>query len=254
MNQLSTWFPELQALIGVPQEFKHHPEGDVWNHTMLVLNKAAEVRAETTKTFPFMMSALYHDIGKPATTTHDEKGYHSYEHHTVGASMVSSIPYIQENHLIHYMKNMIGKHMEPHRNLKDTSKPTVYCKMFDTSVCPKDLILLAQCDKLGRAGTKEHDYDTSRQRLEDYLEIYNDRMAQPCVGGKDLIEAGFVPSPLFSEALRMAHNFQVSGTPKSSALPQVLGFMRKEQRILSQKEKSVQKPKQQKLRSSEVER
>ena len=125
--------------------------------------------------------------------------------------------------------------------------------MFDTSCCPKDLILLAQCDKLGRAGTKEHDYDISRQKLENYLEIYNDRMAQPCVGGKDLIEAGFVPSPLFSEALRMAHNFQVSGTPKSSALPQVLGFMRKEQRIREQKEKT-QKTNKQKSHSSEIER
>jgi tRNA nucleotidyltransferase (CCA-adding enzyme) len=237
MNQLSTWFPELEALIGVPQEFKHHPEGDVWNHTMLVVDKAAEIRAETSSTFPFMMSALYHDIGKASTTTHDEKGYHSYEHHTVGASMVSSIPYIRELGLTRYMQNMIKKHMEPHRNLKDTSKPTVYCKMFDSSICPKDLILLAQCDKLGRAGTKEHDYDVSRQKLECYLEVYNERMKQPCVTGKDLIDAGFAPSSLFSEALRMAHNFQVSGTSKSSALPQVLGFMKKQERIQNQQKK-----------------
>lgn len=238
MNQLSDWFPELEALVGVPQEPKHHPEGDVWTHSMRVLDQAASVRHETSHPFPFMMAALYHDIGKPSTTTRDEKGYHSYEHHTVGAKMVKSIPYIQENHLIHYMENMIAKHMEPHRNLKDTTKPTVFCKMFDTSVCPQDLILLAQCDKLGRAGTKEHDYDMNREMLQHYLKIYEERMKLPCVTGKDLIDAGFVPSPLFSEALKMAHNFHVSGTPKSSAMPQVLGFIKKQERIQAQQAKS----------------
>lgn len=41
MEQLGVWFPEVQALIGVPQEPKFHPEGDVWNHTVLVLDRAA---------------------------------------------------------------------------------------------------------------------------------------------------------------------------------------------------------------------
>lgn len=239
MNQLSDWFPELGALINVPQEPKHHPEGDVWTHSMMVLDQAASIRHEASQPFPFMMAALYHDIGKPATTTKDEKGYHSYEHHTVGAKMVKDIPYIRENHLIHYMENMISKHMEPHRNLKDSTKPTVFCKMFDSSMCPQDLILLAQCDKLGRAETKEHDYDTSRETLQHYLKIYEERMKLPCVTGKDLIGAGFTPSPLFSEALKMAHNFHVSGTPKASAMSQVLGFMKKQERIQAQQSKNI---------------
>ena len=41
MGQLSPWFPEVEALIGVPQEPGFHQEGDVWNHTMLVLDQAA---------------------------------------------------------------------------------------------------------------------------------------------------------------------------------------------------------------------
>lgn len=36
-NQLDEWFPELGALIGVPQNREHHKEGDVWTHTMMVL-------------------------------------------------------------------------------------------------------------------------------------------------------------------------------------------------------------------------
>lgn len=253
MNQLSTWFPELKALIGTPQEPSHHPEGDAWTHTMMVLDKAADVRAEVTKPFAFMMSALYHDIGKPSTTTHDEKGYHSYEHHIEGSKMVRSIPYLQENDLIRYMENMIAKHMEPHLLLKNSTKTTSYCKMFDGSVAPQDLIFLAQCDKLGRGSAKPWDYDVSREKLQEYLKIYNDRITKPCVTGKDLIDAGFSPSPLFSEALKMAHNFQVSGTPKDSAMPQVLGFMRKQERIQAQQKSKAWTPKKKEDRVSKFE-
>ena len=44
MDQLSTWFPEAEALIGVPQSQIHHPEGDAWVHTMMVLDAAARAQ------------------------------------------------------------------------------------------------------------------------------------------------------------------------------------------------------------------
>lgn len=242
MEQLDVWFPELKALIGCEQDIRHHPEGDVWSHTMMVLDEAARVKDDASEPIPFLMSALYHDVGKPATTTKDEKGTHSYEHHTVGANMVKNIPYLQGRWLERYMSNMVEMHMHPHRLLKETKKPTPYCKMFFKSVDPRDLILLAQCDKLGRAGMARNDYDTNRQKLENYLSIYEERMAQPCVNGQDLIDAGFQPSPLFSEALAMGKNFQIAGTDKKSALSQVLYFMRKQERTLSQSNIKPWKP------------
>ena len=44
MNQLSVWFPELEALIGVEQNKKYHSEGDVWVHTMMVLDVATKYK------------------------------------------------------------------------------------------------------------------------------------------------------------------------------------------------------------------
>ena len=44
MGHLSLWFPELEALIGVPQSPVHHPEGDVWTHTMMVLQSCEAER------------------------------------------------------------------------------------------------------------------------------------------------------------------------------------------------------------------
>ena len=51
MNHLSEWFSELEMLIGVPQHTLHHQEGDVWNHTMMVLDEAAKRRGEADPAF-----------------------------------------------------------------------------------------------------------------------------------------------------------------------------------------------------------
>ncbi|MBQ7092943.1 MAG: tRNA nucleotidyltransferase, partial [Clostridia bacterium] len=57
-------FPQLDALIGIEQEPRFHPEGDVWNHTMLVLDKAAQLRNKAKNPLGFMLAALCHDLGK----------------------------------------------------------------------------------------------------------------------------------------------------------------------------------------------
>jgi tRNA nucleotidyltransferase (CCA-adding enzyme) len=72
------YFPELHALIGVPQDPKWHPEGDVWVHTMLSLDSLSrELRMEEGKwkmanekeRLKLLFAILCHDFGKPLTTT-----------------------------------------------------------------------------------------------------------------------------------------------------------------------------------------
>ena len=229
MEQLQHWFPELHPLIGAPQHAMHHPEGDVWCHTMMVIDEAAKVRAQTSNPMGFMMSAVYHDIGKPYTITVDEKGCHSYNHHVVGGDMIPDIPYLKDKSLTRYVQNMVAMHMTPHLLLHETNKVTSYCRMFDKSINPRDLILLSQSDKLGRA-IPNKSYDESRKKLLYYLNIYEERMARACVTGQDLIDYGYKPGVLFKQALDMAHNFQVCGTAKEQALSQILSFMAKETR------------------------
>lgn len=53
-------FPEIEAMAGVPQPANHHPEGDVYDHTMLVVKRAAELRFDVETRF----AALTHDFGK----------------------------------------------------------------------------------------------------------------------------------------------------------------------------------------------
>ena len=69
MDQLHAFFPEVEALIGVRQEPRFHPEGDVFTHMMLVLNAAAALREQAREPLSFMLSALCHDFGKVGTTS-----------------------------------------------------------------------------------------------------------------------------------------------------------------------------------------
>lgn len=71
MGQLGYWFSEVEALIGVPQEPQFHPEGDVWNHTMLVLDQAAKLREQAKDPLGLMLAALCHDLGKQMAIQND---------------------------------------------------------------------------------------------------------------------------------------------------------------------------------------
>ena len=84
------FFPELAALDGVPQDKEWHPEGDVWVHTLMVLDQAAALRSGNPDTdLPLMFGALCHDFGKPATTVTDEFGrVRSPEHEGAGEAPV----------------------------------------------------------------------------------------------------------------------------------------------------------------------
>jgi hypothetical protein len=65
---LAFW-PDLEALIGSPQRFKFHPEGDVWNHTLLVVEAMGKLNIPVSMGRVFLtIASLLHDIGKPKVT------------------------------------------------------------------------------------------------------------------------------------------------------------------------------------------
>jgi tRNA nucleotidyltransferase (CCA-adding enzyme) len=70
-------YPELHALIDTPQEPEWHPEGDVWIHTMMVIDEAAKIvkreRFDDSEALQVLVGSLCHDLGKPSTTHMGEK-------------------------------------------------------------------------------------------------------------------------------------------------------------------------------------
>lgn len=177
-NTLNVKFPEISDLIGVIQSPIHHPEGDVFNHTMMVIDEAAKLKNKAKNPLGFMYSALCHDFGKVLTTTTKEDGkIISYNHERAGLKLVrkflSRIMSKDESDLKNYVLNMTELHMQPNQLANQNSKLKSIRKLFNKSICPHDLVLLAKADALGR--TVNQDYSIKegylKNALEDFKEI-----------------------------------------------------------------------------------
>ena len=237
MGQLSPWFAELEPLYGLQQDPLYHPEGDVWVHTMEVLDRAAARREKAENPYGLMLLALCHDLGKTTTSEVSEKDgrIHSYGHETEGLPLVESLleRVCCEGDVRAYVKNMVSLHMRP--NVAAYARPSVKSTnhMFDEAASPLDLIWFGEADRPEFAGKDEFHGDTAF--LMERLQIYKDTMARPAVTGKDLIEAGLTPGESFSELLAFAHKLQLAGIEKESALKQTLAYARKLQKQTSAK-------------------
>ncbi len=86
LNIANQLFPELVALVGVPQEAEWHPEGSVDIHTLMVTDEARKLidDLEYSKQVTVMLGALCHDFGKPATTKFFDGRWRSHAHDEAG--------------------------------------------------------------------------------------------------------------------------------------------------------------------------
>lgn len=227
MNQLDEWFPELKALIGCEQSIKWHPEGDVWNHTMLVLDYAASLRDKAAYPEAFTLSALCHDLGKPISTTLHTNGKISAISHDINGIPVAENfldRVVHENNIKKYVLNMIKLHMKPNQYASPTlphPKKKSTNTLFDSSICPNDLLLLSKADHFGRG--IQDDYSDQEMFLQERLDWYeNNTKNIPQVTGTDLIALGLNPGPEFKEILDFTHRLWLADVPKKAALNQAI--------------------------------
>ena len=228
MGQLSDWFPEVQALIGVEQDAFFHPEGDVWNHTMAVLNAAAGLREMAGEPLCFMLSALCHDFGKVTATKVMDGRIRALGHEKEGVDIAGSFirRITAETKVKKYVCNMVLLHMRPNLMADQQSGRKAFAKVFDRSVSPEDLLLLAKADRLGQ--DRDTGYEVTEAFLKLRLQEFEELMARPFVQGRDLLEAGVKPGPLMGEGVKYAHKLRLAGVPKEEALKQTLSYLRKQ--------------------------
>ncbi len=226
MDQLDVWFPELYALVGIEQNPKYHSEGDVWVHTMMVLDVAATMRDYADDPLGFMLAALCHDFGKAICTEIIKGEIHCYEHESKGLPLVDSFisRLTGEVSLRKYVLNLCEHHMKPNMLAAVRASVKSTNKMFDASVDPQALICLAVADGLGKTSPRE--YVSYNDFFRERLNIYREYMSRPYVMGQDLIAAGLEPGKDFSDYLAYAHKLRLSGAEKSSALKQTLSYAR----------------------------
>lgn len=227
MEQLDVWFPELKALIGIEQHAVYHAEGDVWNHTMMVLDEAAKLRDRSAQPYFFMLSALCHDFGK-AVASEDRDGIvHAYGHETAGLPLAQTFlrRITNETKCMEYVLNMTELHMKPNVAAHNGSSVKSTNKLFDSAIDPDGLICLALADDRGRISHKPA--PSTEEFLNERLAVYRETMARPYVMGKDLIDGGLQPGKDFTEILNYAHKLRLAGVEKESALKQTLAYGKK---------------------------
>lgn len=229
INQLGYWFKELEQLIGLEQNPKYHLEGDVWTHTMIVLDNAAKFRNEVSDAYSFMLFALMHDLGKIETTQIIDSRIHSYNHEIVGVEIAERLleRVCHEKKVKNYVLKSIPLHMRPSILFESKSKVKKTNKLFDEAVEPKDLIYFSLCDKHVETSKKEE--LEKKEFLFERLRVYEETMEQPYIAGKDLLELGFKPGVELGKMLELAHKLRLAGVSKEKALKQVLAVYGKKQ-------------------------
>ena len=227
MNQLDYWFAEIKQLIDIRQDEIYHPEGDVFTHTMMVLDAAAQYRDKVDNPYAFMLFALCHDLGKIVTTETVKGRIHAYNHEIEGVRIAKELlnRICKENDITKYVLNMIPLHMRPNAIAYNKSSIKSSNHLFDEAIAPKDLIYFSVCD---------HPIIMNNELFNDHspflferLKIYDETMAKDYVKGQDLIDNGLIPDKDFSDILSYAHKLRLAGIEKENALKQTLAYARK---------------------------
>jgi poly(A) polymerase len=195
--------PEVSKLHGVEQPPEYHPEGDVWIHTLLLLEK---LPAGVSPTLAW--GALLHDIGKPATFSHNPPDRIRFNGHVeIGVKIAHEI--LRRLRFSNEECAQILALVENHMRFGDVEK------MKDSTLkrffrLPKfdEHLALHRLDVTSSHGDLSL-YDFARRRREELSE--EEVRPQLLVTGRDLISAGYQPGPQFKDMLRMAEDAQLDG-------------------------------------------
>lgn len=143
-------FNMITDLIKIEQNPKFHPEGNVWNHTMQVVDNAAKYSKFSTNKRVFMWAAFLHDIGK-ATTTKIRKGkITAYDHDREGKKLAKDFldTFIDDDQFINNVIKIVRWHMQPLFVQKNLPFAKLEHMIKDVSV--SEVGLFSLCDRLGR--------------------------------------------------------------------------------------------------------
>nr|WP_276939083.1 HD domain-containing protein [Helcococcus sueciensis] len=224
MNHLNYWFKELFHLQEIDQSQKFHAEGNVYNHTLMVLDEGSKLLDRVNYKKEFMYALLCHDFGKYTATSIENGKIHSYKHEEEGIPLAKTFlrRLTDEKFIVKYVINMTLLHMKPNMYARDKSKIKSTNRVFFDSIDPNDLILLSIADDRGRISLVEK--ENSEDFLYDRLEIFNEYMSRDYVEGKDLIENGIKSGPIFRKLLELRDKHRISGVSKNESLKQIIAY------------------------------
>ncbi len=216
-------WPELHALVGCEQEPEWHPEGDVWTHTLLVVDQARRRLdgLERAGRVIVMVGAVCHDFGKPATTAFLDGRIRSPGHEAAGVAPATAFLDRLNLHSIdgvdarRHILGIVAHHLEPGMWWK--VRDEVGDGAFRRLAAKVDLELLArvaEADCNGRTGT----FDCSAMAwfLERARALgVEHRPPRPIVLGRHLLPLGVEPGPRMGRILKTIYEEQLDGRVKA---------------------------------------
>ncbi len=220
LGVLPKLFPELEALVGCPQDPEHHPEGDVWTHTRLVVDEARDVvgdlgRAHRTTV---MLAALCHDLGKPATTKVVDGHIRQLAHDRAGLEPTRTlldrlhVHTIDGFHARYQILALVDEHLVPSHFYKDRGHVTdgAFRRLARRVHCGL-LARVSRADLLGRTGAARQalaaEWFAIRIRelgLEDGPEL-------PILLGRHVLEMGVPAGPEVGLITKAVYELQLDG-------------------------------------------
>ena len=221
-------FPELEALIDCPQEPEWHPEGDVWVHTLMVVDEARRRVDDLPRPqqIAVMLGAVCHDFGKPATTAFIDGRIRSRDHEEQGVEPATAFLDRLKVHTFdgydvrRQVLGLVAHHLKP--GMWRTARDGVGDGAFRRLARKVDLELLARlakADCLGRTG----DFDCSA--MDWFLERARSLGVEheppaPLLLGRHLLQLGLPPGPRIGRILRQVYERQLEGdvTTTSAAI------------------------------------
>lgn len=216
-------FPEIKALVDCPQEPEWHPEGDVWVHTLLVVDEARKRIDDLDKPrqLVVMLGALVHDLGKPLTTAFVDGRIRSIDHEQQGVAPATAVLERLNVHTVHgydvrkHILGIVAHHLKP--GMFRQSPTPVSDGAFRRLAQKVDLELLARVAKSdceGRGGG----FDCSAMDwfLERARELGVEHAPpKPLLLGRHVLALGLAPGPRVGEIVRAVYERQLDGTVRT---------------------------------------
>ncbi len=198
--------PEVEAMKNVQQPEKFHPEGDVFEHTRLLLEN---LKSPVSEILAF--GALFHDIGKPKTMELRNGRITFYEHSEVGAKMTQDIMKRLRfsNNVIEGVVSCVLNHM----NFMNVQKMrSGKLKQFIAREHFMEELELHRIDCVASHGMLDN-YCFLQEKLKEYA--HEELKPKPLVNGHDLIEIGVDPGPGMKPILEELYELQLEGAHKT---------------------------------------
>src|SRR5688500_2791265 len=219
-------FPEIHRLIDVPQDPEWHPEGDVFVHTRLTLDRARELieGLSYARQVTVMLAALAHDFGKPATTEFIDGRLRSRGHEAAGVPPAESFLRRINMHTIDgydvrgQVIALVREHLKPGEFFKKKDEVGDGAFRRLARRCEPDLLYrVAKADSLGRNapwvprekwyGSEAQEWFIQRARELDVEQ----RPPEPLLLGRHLLALGVEPGPEVGEITRAVYEMQLDG-------------------------------------------